>query len=234
MREELLGRRAPEIRGMFGRIAPRYDLLNRILSLGLDLIWRRRLAGRVERAGDGLAVDVCTGTGDVALALPERLAVMGSDFCTPMLARARRKASRRGRSLPLFAADAASLPLADGRADVVTVAFGVRNFEDLEHGLSELARVLRAGGLLLILEFSQPRGLLAPLLGWWARTVPPLVGGWVSGDAEAYSYLPASVATFPDREGMCSALQRVGLVRVSATPLTGGIATLYEGSRADG
>jgi demethylmenaquinone methyltransferase/2-methoxy-6-polyprenyl-1,4-benzoquinol methylase len=117
---------------------------------------------------------------------------------------------------------------------VVTVAFGVRNFSDLESGLLEMVRVLRSGGLLLVLEFSRPVGPLAPLLGWWVRTVPPRVGRILSGDAEAYSYLPASVGSFADSEEMCRRLAGAGRTQVKARPKTGGVASLYEGTRRDG
>jgi len=230
--EALLEKRASEIQGMFARIAHRYDLLNRVLSLGRDVVWRRALARRIGGVKPQRVLDMCTGTGDVALALPAGVPTLASDFCVPMLARAADKARRRGRKLALFAADAARLPLADGTVEAVTVAFGVRNFERLEAGLAELIRVLGENGRLLILEFSRPRGVLAPVLGWWSRVVPPRVGRWLSGDGEAYQYLPASVATFPDRDGLCRVLKGLGLVAVSGTPLTGGVVTLYEGTKA--
>jgi demethylmenaquinone methyltransferase/2-methoxy-6-polyprenyl-1,4-benzoquinol methylase len=150
-----------------------------------------------------------------------------------MVSLARGKASDRERRLGLAVADALALPYADRSADVVTVAFGVRNFEDLECGLAELIRVLRPGGLLLVLEFSQPRGLLAPLLSWWVRTVPPRVGRMISGDPEAYQYLPSSVGTFADADTMCRILIDLGLEHVEAEPLTGGVSTLYRGIRPE-
>ena len=116
----------------------------------------------------------------------------------------------------------------------MTVAFGVRNFADLTVGLEEMVRVLRPGGVLLVLEFSRPRGLLAPALGWWARTVPPRLGRLVSGDPEAYDYLPASVASFPEGPAMCRNLEAAGLESVTVRPLTGGVASLYEGTRPMG
>ncbi len=216
---------------MFGRIAHRYDLLNRLLSLGRDRAWRQRVARRLGEARAGLVLDVCTGTGDVALALGD--GVVGSDFCLPMLSLARRKAASARRPLPLFAADALRLPLPDRVADAVTVAFGVRNFERLEDGIGELYRVLRPGGLLLVLEFSRPSGPLGPLLGWWAGAVPPRVGRLISGDREAYSYLPASVGEFPDTAAFCGTLSAAGLEAVYARRLTGGVATLYEGTRPE-
>ena len=233
VREELESKRAREIRGMFSRIAHRYDLLNRVLSLGQDVLWRRAIARRVRRAHPALVLDICTGTGDVALSFPREIPGMASDFCVPMLVRASQKAREKGRRLPLFAGDALELPLPDAVFDMVTVAFGVRNFESLERGLTELVRVLRPGGWLVILEFSHPHGVLAPLLGWWERTVPPRVGRWLSGDPEAYSYLPASVESFPDAREMSVLLSRLGLTGVRASAQTGGVATLYEGRKAD-
>ncbi len=231
MRRELLSKQTSEIQGMFGRIAHRYDLLNRTLSLGRDVSWRRAVARRVAAIDDPLVLDVCTGTGDLALTVGD--GVIGADFCVPMLELARSKALRLQRRLPLCAADALRLPFADGVADVVTVAFGIRNFADLEAGLGELVRVLRPGGVLLVLEFSRPRGPLAPLLGWWVRTVPPRIGRWLSGDPEAYDYLPASVKSFPEGATMCRGLEDAGLVDVSVRPLTGGVASLYEGTRRE-
>ncbi len=174
-------------------------------------------------------LDVCTGTGDLALTVGG--GVVGADFCLPMLERARLKARRLRQPLPLCAADALRLPFAEASFDVVTVAFGIRNFADLEVGLGELVRVLRPGGVLLVLEFSRPYGVLAPLLGWWVRHVPPRVGRWLSGDAEAYDYLPASVSTFPEGPAMCRGLESAGLTSVTVRPLTGGVASLYQGTR---
>ena len=231
MRQELLSKETAEIRGMFGRVAHRYDLLNRVLSLGRDVSWRREVARRTEAEAPHRVLDVCTGTGDLAMALHGDQ-VVGADFCLPMLERARHKVLSRGRAVPLCAADALRLPFADASVDVVTVAFGVRNFADLDAGLVEIVRVLRAGGILIVLEFSHPRGPLAPLLGWWVRNVPPRVGRFLSGDAEAYAYLPASVRTFPEGREMCERLRGAGLDEVSVRTLTGGVASIYEGRRA--
>lgn len=218
---------------MFGRIAHRYDLLNRMLSLGQDQRWRRLVGERVAVLGPARALDVCTGTGDLALGLPAAESVCGSDFCLPMLVQARAKSTAAARRPAWFAADALQLPLRDGSVDVVTVAFGIRNFEDLGGGLGELARVVRPGGRALVLEFSTPRGALGPMLRWWVRRVPPLVGRIVSGDAEAYSYLTRSVETFPDGDGLKTSFREAGFAAVSATPLTGGVATLYDAIRQE-
>ena len=230
VRQELLNKRSAEIQGMFGRIAHRYDLLNRVLSLGRDVSWRRVVAQRVAAARPNLVLDVCTGTGDLALGIGDG-SVVGTDFCLPMLELAKRKIVDRGSRIPLFAADALRLPVADGAIDVVTVAFGVRNFSDLGVGLGELVRALRPGGILLVLEFSRPKGPAAPILGWWARNVPPRIGRVLSGDSEAYSYLPASVSTFADSAEMCRQLADAGLDQICARALTGGVVTLYEGVR---
>jgi demethylmenaquinone methyltransferase/2-methoxy-6-polyprenyl-1,4-benzoquinol methylase len=231
VRDELLAKRAREIRGMFGRIAHRYDVLNRLLSLGQDVRWRRLVGERVAALEPRRALDVCTGTGDLALAFAARDEVYGCDFCLPMLALAQGKGSTSVRPPGWFAADALRLPLPDGSVDVVSVAFGIRNFEDLAAGLGELARVLRPGGHALVLEFSTPRGTLAPLLRWWVRRIPPLVGRALSGDAEAYRYLTASVESFPDDTRVCALLEAAGFSDVRATPLTGGVATLYDAAR---
>jgi demethylmenaquinone methyltransferase/2-methoxy-6-polyprenyl-1,4-benzoquinol methylase len=230
MRRELLSKQSSEIQGMFGRIAHRYDLLNRTLSLGRDVGWRQVVAERVTAFPNARILDICTGTGDLALTIDGD--VVGADFCLPMLELARAKAQRMRRGLSLCGADALSLPFVDGAADVVTVAFGIRNFANLEVGLRELVRVLRPGGVLLVLEFSRPKGLFAPILGWWVRNVPPRVGRLLSGDAEAYNYLPASVSTFPEGSAMCEALESAGLVEVTVRPLMAGVASLYEGTRA--
>lgn len=230
MRQQLLSKRGSEIRGMFARIAPRYDLLNRVLSLGRDVSWRKIVAQEVAIAHPECVLDICTGTGDLALAI-DGTTVFGADFCLPMLDIARTKAFSQRRSVPLIAADALRLPIDDECVDVVTVAFGIRNFSDLGGGLKELVRVLRSGGTLLVLEFSRPHGRLAPLLSWWVRNVPPRIGSLISGDSEAYSYLPASVGSFAEGRELCRAIEAAGLGNVEVRRLTGGVASLYKGTR---
>jgi demethylmenaquinone methyltransferase/2-methoxy-6-polyprenyl-1,4-benzoquinol methylase len=228
VRDGLTAKQSAAIRGMFGRIAARYDLVNRLLSLGLDRSWRRRVVRRVVGARPRRVLDVCTGTGDLALAFPAAAITFGSDFSLPMLIRAQVKARRRHRPLSLFAADALRMPIQDHSMDVATVAFGIRNFEDLSKGLRELARVLRPGGTLLVLEFSRPRGPFAAILRWWMHHVPQWLGGLVSGDREAYGYLSASVASFPSGEEMCRMLAAAGVAPARVHRLTGGVATMYE------
>ncbi len=234
MSEGLLAKRAAAIRAMFSRIAPRYDLLNHLLSFGQDVRWRRRVADRAAAVGPNRVLDACTGTGDLALACAAAGEVCGCDFALPMLARARVKAKRRRRRLPLFAADVLRLPLPDGCVDLVTVGFGVRNFEDLGRGFREMQRVLRDGGRLLVLEFSEPRGYAAPVLGWWLHRVLPVVGGALSGDTSAYRYLPQSVAEFPGREEITAMLAQAGLRPCGARSLSGGLVTLYEAAKERG
>jgi len=225
------------VRGMFGRIAGRYDLLNRVLSLGIDQRWRRaavRAAGELpgEPPRDlrgAVAVDVCCGTGDLALALgAEGARVLGVDFTPQMLRRAVAKAGRGdGRFVE---GDALRLPVADGAADVATIAFGLRNVADRRAGLAELGRVVRPGGRVLVLEFSQPRGrLFGALYRFYFTRVLPRIGGGVSGDGGAYRYLPDTVLAWPSPDDLRREMEASGLVGCGWRALTGGIAVLSWG-----
>jgi demethylmenaquinone methyltransferase/2-methoxy-6-polyprenyl-1,4-benzoquinol methylase len=215
---------------MFDRIAPRYDQLNRLLSLGIDRRWRRRLLREVLLAQPRRVLDVATGTGDLAIALAEAgiAEVSGVDISQHMLAVGRVKVARAGVNVRLFCADGEALPEADDSYDAVTVAFGVRNFEHLEQGLLELLRVLRPGGVLAILELSTPSlGVVRALHGVYCRHIVPRVGAAVSGEGAAYQYLPASVAAFPCGERFLQVLLDNGASEVRCIPLTLGIASLY-------
>jgi demethylmenaquinone methyltransferase/2-methoxy-6-polyprenyl-1,4-benzoquinol methylase len=225
MRSERLQRRPEVIRAMFAGIARRYERLNHLLSLGRDVVWRRRLAASVARAPAGLVLDLATGTGDVALGLDGT--VIGVDFCLDMLALARRKAGA-ARARPLWvAADALALPFRNGSFAVVTVAFGVRNFADVGAGLREVGRVLRVGGILAVLEFQRPRShVVRALTAVWDRAVVIPVGRLLSYDGEAYAYLPASILTFPDAAALGRGLGGLGFEAVTTRPLTGGIVAL--------
>lgn len=225
------------VRSMFGRIAPRYDLANHVLSLNLDRWWRARTVKRVrhilERA-DGRALDLCCGTGDLLLALQAKSArpVMGSDFCHPMLTTAREKISRRKRACPLFEADALRLPLPDGSLDLITVAFGFRNLADYELGLAEMHRVLKPSGVAAILEFSQPGNTaFGKLYRFYSRKILPVIGAALSGSHEAYAYLPQSINKFPSAKELDVRMRTAGFRAVEFIHMTGGTVALHLGTK---
>jgi demethylmenaquinone methyltransferase/2-methoxy-6-polyprenyl-1,4-benzoquinol methylase len=225
------------VRGMFGRIAPRYDLLNHLLSFNLDKRWRARTVARVAEIldrPDARVLDLCCGTGDVLLALESRggKPVLGSDFSHPMLVEARRKISSRRFRSPLFEADALSLPLADASLDLITVAFGFRNLANYQRGLEEMLRVLKPSGTAAILEFSQPpNGAFRAVYGFFSTRVLPAIGGMISGSPEAYSYLPESIRRFPGAEQLAQEMRRVGFSQVGFERMTGGAVALHLGRK---
>ena len=225
------------VRGMFGRVAARYDLLNHLLSFNLDKRWRARTVQRVSEvlARPGAKVlDLCCGTGDVLLSLEARggAAIYGSDFCHPMLIEARRKIAAHKLRSPLFEADALALPLASDSLDLITVAFGFRNLTNYRYGLEELARVLKPGGTLAILEFSQPTNrAFAGLYGFFSTRVLPFVGGMISGSRDAYSYLPESIKKFPGAEGLAEQMRAAGFANVEFERLTLGAVALHLGKK---
>jgi demethylmenaquinone methyltransferase/2-methoxy-6-polyprenyl-1,4-benzoquinol methylase len=226
------------VRGMFGRVAGRYDLLNHLLSFNLDKRWRAHTVKRVAHVlarPDAKVLDLCCGTGDVLLSLADRhgeAAIFGSDFCHPMLIEAQRKIAAQKVRSPLFEADALALPLASDSLDLITVAFGFRNLTNYRHGLDELARVLKPGGTLAILEFSQPTNpLFAGLYGFFSTQVLPRVGGMVSGSREAYSYLPESIKKFPGAEGLAEQMRAAGFAAVEFERLTFGAVALHLGKK---
>ena len=226
--------KSPErISGMFDAIAPRYDLLNRVLSAGIDRYWRTRAIRSLGLPRAGVLLDVCCGTADVGLQARAAGAVdrvVGVDFAGAMLRIGHEKIGRAGESgrIILLRGDATSLPSASGCVDGVTVAFGIRNVQRPEVACREMARVLKPGGRLAILEFGEPRlPGLAALYRWYFRNVLPLIGRLVSGHGIAYSYLPESVSTFPPPEVFSGMLRDAGFVDVRAVPLTLGIVYLY-------
>jgi len=225
------------VRDMFGRIAGRYDLLNHLLSFNIDRTWRNRAVERVAdivARPDSRVLDTCCGTGDLMLALFEKAKrpVLGSDFCHPMLVEANRKATARGARTPLFEADSLALPLADSSLDLITAAFGFRNFASYDRGLREMLRVLKPGGVALILELSQPKNrLFAPVFAFFSGNVLPWVGGLVSGSPEAYSYLPESVRKFPGAEQLAEQMRRAGFSHVEFERLTLGAVALHVGTK---
>jgi len=221
------------VRAMFGAIARRYDLLNRTLSLGQDLGWRRRAAAEAAVDAAGTVVDLCGGTGDLAVELARvlpRSLVVCADFAHPMLLRAQAKLARRGLAsrCALLEADALRLPFSDGTVAAVTVAFGVRNFCDLDAGLREILRVLRPGGRLVVLEFSRPTSrFLSAVYSLYLRRVLPRVGDGVSGRQGPYRYLATTIGEFPEPPVLASILRDSGFAAVGWLPLTGGIVCIH-------
>jgi demethylmenaquinone methyltransferase/2-methoxy-6-polyprenyl-1,4-benzoquinol methylase len=229
------------VRGMFGGIARHYDLLNHLLSFNLDKRWRARTVRRVATilAQPGARVlDLCCGTGDVLLSLDSERGgrrdslLLGSDFCHPMLVEAQRKVNEKRAKLPLFEADALSLPLAENSLELITVAFGFRNLANYRNGLIELRRVLKPGGTLAILEFSQPTNrLFATLYSFFSTRVLPAIGGLISGSREAYSYLPESIRKFPGAELLADQMRAAGFGTVEFERMTFGAVALHVGKK---
>lgn len=220
------------VRDMFGRVAPRYDLLNHLLSLNIDRRWRARAVKRLQPIldrEDATVVDLCCGTGDLMLALraTAKARVLGSDFCHPMLTAAKQKTGARS---PFFEADALRLPLPDSSVDAITVAFGFRNLANYEAGLLELKRVLKPKGVAAILEFSQPPNpAFNALYGFYSRHILSRVGGLISGVSDAYTYLPDSVRRFPDADGLAVKMRTAGFANVQYERMTFGIVALHTG-----
>ena len=210
------------VRRMFDRIAPVYDAMNRLMTAGLDQRWRRETATAVVRPGDRV-LDVCCGTGDLAVAAAQAGgSVTGLDFSEPMLERARRKSTE----IEWIEGDALALPFADGSFDAVTVGFGVRNLPNVERGLAELRRVLCAEGRLAVLEITRPRGILAPFYKLWFDGLIPLAGRILPG-GWAYSYLPASVRRFPEPNDFAQLLDEGGFDEIRWRLFAGGIVALH-------
>jgi demethylmenaquinone methyltransferase/2-methoxy-6-polyprenyl-1,4-benzoquinol methylase len=220
------------VREMFDDISPRYDFLNHFLSFGIDHSWRKRLVRILSPRKPVAVLDVATGTADLAIEMaalePQRIA--GIDISEKMLEVGRAKLAGKGldKLITLRRGDAEKIPFSDSSFDAITVAFGVRNFEHLEQGLQEMQRVLRPGGIMLILEFSHPASFpMKQLYGFYSRFVIPAMGRLISGNARAYSYLPESVAAFPSGKNFLAILDKLGLKNTKQVPLTLGIATIY-------
>jgi demethylmenaquinone methyltransferase / 2-methoxy-6-polyprenyl-1,4-benzoquinol methylase len=236
-----------QVREMFSRIAPRYDFLNHFLSLSLDRLWRRRTAQRfaqILRRPEARVLDICCGTGDLIFALERQAGrlregasvpgggFIGADFALPMLELACEKATLARRAPSFLAADALELPFSDASFDLVTTAFGFRNLANYERGLREIARVLRPGGELGILEFTEPRsGMLAWMYRFYFTRILPRIGGALSGSGAAYSYLPESVKKFPTPETLREWIEKAGFRDVEYERWTGGIVALHRGVR---
>jgi demethylmenaquinone methyltransferase/2-methoxy-6-polyprenyl-1,4-benzoquinol methylase len=228
---------ARAVREMFTAIAPRYDLLNHLLSFNIDRLWWRRAAGAFADAlhrPEARVLDLCCGTGDMAFALYRRAGkasprILGADFSHAMLQRAREKSAKTG--LRWVEADALHLPFRDASFDLVSTAFGFRNLADYDAGLGEILRVLRPGGECGILDFGEPRGIMGRLYRIYFERVLPAVGTLLSGVRGPYRYLPASVARFPDPSEMLDRMRRAGFREASWKPYTFGIAGLYRGRK---
>ncbi len=237
MTSPIIDKREERIRSMFGAIAPWYDRLNHLLSLNVDRSWRRRTTTLVRPAGDGPILDVCTGTGDLALqydrACGGKVPIVGVDFCPELLQRATVKIrqAQADRRITLIEADAQRLPFASDQFQITCVAFGLRNITDMDKGLSEMVRVTRPSGRVAVLEFSRPRNpVLRRSYFLFFRHVLPRLGNRLSRSPDAaYSYLPESVLQFPDYEALAERMCGHGLTDVTFFPFTGGIATLYVG-----
>jgi demethylmenaquinone methyltransferase / 2-methoxy-6-polyprenyl-1,4-benzoquinol methylase len=238
---------ARQVREMFSRIAPRYDLLNHVLSLRIDVLWRKRLARRFRAVltnPEARVLDLCCGTGDLALALAAEAGragnsttgrIFGADFAHPMLVRAQKKAAAPAGSaakVQFLEADALNVPFADQSFDLITTAFGFRNLANYEAGLAEFYRVMRPGGSLAILEFAEPEGaLFGGLYRFYFRRVLPRIGGIVSGNSQAYGYLPSSVLRFPRPGELAKLMERAGFQDVAFERWTGGIVALHTARR---
>ena len=224
-----------KVREMFGQIAPRYDLLNHLLSMQLDRLWRLRTARILQpilNRPDAFVLDLCCGTGDLAFALARagKARILGADFAHPMLVRAKAKPAQQ--PILFFEADALRLPFADTSFDLVTTAFGFRNLANYEAGLREMRRVLKPGGTLAILEFTEPpEGLLGDFYRWYFCKVLPRIGGLISGDRSAYTYLPKSVARFFRPPELAALMTSVGYKAVSYRLWTLATVALHTGTR---
>jgi demethylmenaquinone methyltransferase/2-methoxy-6-polyprenyl-1,4-benzoquinol methylase len=218
------------VQDAFARIADRYVITNHVLSGGMDIIWRKIVTARIRKWKPSRLLDVASGTGDLALEIQDQIPgceVTASDFCAEMLAHA----SSRGIAKTIVA-DALHLPFRDHEFDVVTVAFGLRNMADYPAALREMRRVLRPGGRLVILDFSLPEGILRRPYRWYLHHVLPRMAGALTGQKDAYEYLGGSIEQFPAGKGMTDLLESCGFEKTSASPITFGVVTIYEGSAA--
>ncbi|MCQ2230128.1 MAG: bifunctional demethylmenaquinone methyltransferase/2-methoxy-6-polyprenyl-1,4-benzoquinol methylase UbiE [Bacteroidales bacterium] len=225
-----------EVRSMFNNIAPKYDLLNHLLSFGIDKLWRKRAIKTIEAIKPTHIIDVATGTGDFAIKAHDMLKckVTGTDLSAGMLEVAKQKVADKGLSdmISLQEADSEQLPFGDNTFDAVTVAFGVRNYENLDKGLTEMARVIKPGARMVILEFSKPRVFpFKQIYTFYFKHILPMMGGAISHDKKAYEYLPQSVLAFPDGEEFEAHMKVAGIEPVERISQTFGIATIYVGEK---
>ena len=235
---EPLDKSGARVEEMFRQIAPRYDAMNHLLSLNTDRYWRWRAVSKLRIDGQAPILDVCTGTGDLAIAVakkvPNDISVVGSDFCYAMLEIARDKRNDHSNRVSFLEADSQSLPFSDNTFQCVTVAFGLRNVADTDRGLREMTRVCAPGGQVMVLEFSRPSLLgLRQLYGFYFSSVLPRIGQFFArNNKAAYKYLPESVGLFPDGKALADRMTAAGLTDVNFTALTFGVATIYEGTKS--
>ena len=228
------------VEATFSSVAPRYDLANHWLSGGIDFYWRNRLVKLAQKNNPTDILDLATGSGDVLFALRKGLGdkvnLTGLDFCEPMLKQARAKRTVRGlgdATNQFLHGDCLNLPFEDQSFDLITIAFGLRNLADRAKGLAEMHRVLRPGGRLIILEFSQPFLWFRPLYYFYLKGILPWVARWLTGDRDAYLYLGTSIAGFPNRVGLCKEIEQAGFSMVQAKALTFSIVALHEGRKEE-
>ena len=221
------------VENMFDRIAPKYDFFNRLFSLRIDLLWRKNLVNWMQSDDPKQILDVATGTGELAIALWKKFGVKitAVDLSQEMLNLADKKIKQLGADITIQKANAENLPFESNKFDAVSVGFGVRNFENLEKGLSELRRVVKEDGNVYILEFSKMEGVLSPLYNFYFRKVLPFLARMISGEKEAYAYLPDSVQNFPCRERMKNILLDLGFSKVEYKKLSLGIVTIYKAKK---
>lgn len=220
------------VNSMFARIARRYDVANHLLSMGVDIVWRKRLVRAVRAATPKSVLDLATGSGDVAFALsrglPESTDILGIDFCAPMLEEAEiKKHSRHYANVAFQQGDAMALNLPDNNYDAVTISFGLRNMSDLRKSLMEMRRVVRPGGRVFILEFSQPSRWFRRLYYFYLKRILPGIAQLVTGDRAAYVYLNETIEQFPDRKGLCDEILAAGFSSVTAKAMSFGIVALH-------
>lgn len=225
-----------QVEQMFDNISPKYDLLNRVLSMGIDVSWRKKVVKSVKASSPQTILDIATGTGDLAIQMAKSTdaKITGFDLSAGMLEVGRKKVKEEGfeNRIEMIQGDAENMPFADNSFDCITVAFGIRNFENLEKGLNDIYRVLKPGGKFIILEFSQPESFpMKQLYGFYSKNILPLIGKKISKDQSAYTYLPDSVKAFPYGENMKKILKNSNFVQPFDKKLTFGIASIYESSK---
>ena len=223
-----------EVAQMFNNISARYDFLNHFLSLGIDHIWRRKAVNKLREIQPKRILDLATGTGDFAIALLKLnpTQIIGMDISSGMLdvGKNKMKAKQVSHIIDMQLGDSENMPFEDAYFDAITVGFGVRNYEHLEKGLTEMLRVTRSGGKIVILEFSKPKRFpIKQAFGFYSRFIIPFFGKRISKDEKAYAYLPESVAAFPEGKAFTDILSKLGYKQVDATLVSGGIATIYSG-----